>query len=138
MLAFNAACKILEMSETFILGGKPVELGIGLHTGRAILGNIGSQTKIEYTAVGDTVNTAARLQELTRLFQEFPIIMSRDTWNDLVGHPYHHAIKNLGMQEMRGKKERLEAFGFKPLKDRPLSAAQGDRGFIPLQRIKGV
>lgn len=138
VLAFNAACKILEMSRTFILGGKPVELGIGLHTGRAILGNIGSQTKIEYTAVGDTVNTAARLQELTRLFQEFPIIMSRDTWNDLVGHPFHHAIKNLGVQEMRGKKEKLEAFGFKPLKDLPLSAAQGDRGFIPLQRIKGV
>ncbi len=138
VLAFNAACKILEMSRTFILGGKPVELGIGLHTGRAILGNIGSQTKIEYTAVGDTVNTAARLQELTRLFQEFPIIMSRDTWNDLVGHPYHHAIKNLGMQEMRGKKEKLEAFGFKPLKDHSLSEAQGDRGFMPLQRIKGV
>ncbi len=138
VLAFNAACKILEMSRTFILGGKPVELGIGLHTGRAILGNIGSQTKIEYTAVGDTVNTAARLQELTRLFQEFPIIMSRDTWNDLAGHPYHHAIKNLGMQEMRGKKEKLEAFGFKPLKDHSLSEAQGDRGFMPLQRIKGV
>jgi len=138
LLAFNAACKILEMSGTFILGGKPVELGIGLHTGRAILGNIGSQTKIEYTAVGDTVNTAARLQELTRLFQEFPIIMSRNAWNNLVGHPFHHAIKNLGMQEMRGKKEKLEAFGFKPLKDHPLSMAQRDRGFMPLQRIKGV
>ena len=86
-------------------------IGIGLHTGKAILGNIGSQTKIEYTAVGDTVNTAARLQEFTKLFHEFPIIMSRDAWKELAGHPYHHAIKNLGMQKVRGKKEKLEAFG---------------------------
>ncbi len=111
ILAFNAACKILELSGEFILGDKPMEIGIGLHTGRAIVGNIGSQTKIEYTAVGDTVNTAARLQEFTKLFHEFPIIMSRDAWKELVGHPYHHAIRNLGMQKVRGKKEKLEAFG---------------------------
>ena len=137
-LAFNAACKILEMSGRFVLGGKPTEIGIGLHTGKAIVGNIGSQTKIEYTAVGDTVNTAARLQELTKLFHEFPIIMSRDVWKELAGHPYHHAISNLGMQKVRGKKEELEAFGSRPLKDRPLSMAQGDKGFMPLHRIKGV
>jgi len=137
-LAFNAACRILELSGGFILGGEPMEIGIGLHTGMAILGNIGSQTKIEYTAVGDTVNTAARLQELTKLFHEFPIIMSRDAWKELVGHPYYHAIRNLGMQKMRGKREKLEAFGFRPFKDYHLSLAQGDKGFIPLQRIKGV
>ena len=138
ILAFNAACKILEMSGMFVLGGKPTEIGIGLHTGRAIVGNIGSQTKIEYTAVGDTVNTAARLQELTKLFHKFPIIMSRDVWEELVGHPYYHAISNLGMRKVRGKKEKLEAFGFKPFKDYPLSMAQGDKGFMPLHRIKGV
>jgi class 3 adenylate cyclase len=138
ILAFNAACKILEMSGRFVLGGKPTEIGIGLHTGKAIVGNIGSQTKIEYTAVGDTVNTAARLQELTKLFHEFPIIMSRDAWKELARHPYYHAISNLGMQKVRGKKEELEAFGFKPFKDQPLSMAKGDRGLMPLQRIKGV
>jgi len=110
-LAFNAACKILELSQRFILGGKPLEIGVGIHTGRAILGNIGSQTKIEYTAVGDTVNIAARLQEFTKLFHEFPIIMSRDVWKELAGHPNYHAIRNLGMQKVRGKKEKLEAFG---------------------------
>jgi len=85
-LAFNAAYKILELSERLTLEGKPIEVGIGLNVGRAILGNIGSQTKIEYTAVGDTVNTAARLQEFTKLFNEFPIIMSRDAWKKL-GRP---------------------------------------------------
>jgi|GEM_PF-719464 len=123
-MAFNAACKILEMSGGFILGGKPMEIGIGLHTGRAVLGNIGSQTKIEYTAVGDTVNTAAKLQELTKLFHEFPIIMSRHAWKELIEHPYHHEITHLGMPALGGKKERLEAFGFKPLKDHAFSMRQ--------------
>jgi len=138
MLAFNAACKILELSEKLILEGKPMGVGIGLNTGRAILGNIGSQTKIEYTAVGDTVNTAARLQEFTKVFHEFTIIMSRDAWKGLSKHPYHPALTNLGMQKIRGKKEKLEAFGFNPLKDHPLSMAHGDKGFLPLQRMRGV
>ena len=134
ILAFNAACKILELSERLILEGKPMGVGIGLNTGRAILGNIGSQTKIEYTAIGDTINTAARLQEFTKLFHEFPIIMSRDAWKGLVEHPYHSAIRNLGMQKIRGKKQQLEAFGFKPLKDHILSVAKEDRGFMPLDK----
>ena len=138
IMAFNAACKITELGGNFKLRGKPMEIGIGLHTGRAILGNIGSQNKIEYTAVGDTVNTAARLQEFTKVFHEFPLIMSRDVWEKLVKHPSHHAIKNLGNQKIRGKTESLEAFGFHLPADRPSSMAQGERGFLPLQRIKGV
>lgn len=131
-MAFNAAGKILDMSGKFILGGRPMGIGIGLHTGMAILGNIGSQTKMEYTAVGDTVNTAARLQELTKFFHDYPIIMSRDAWEALKEHPYHGAITNLGMQQIRGKKEKLEAFGFKPMNDYPLSLFQTDINYMPL------
>jgi class 3 adenylate cyclase len=134
IMAFNAACRILELSESLILEGKPMEVGIGLNTGRAILGNIGSQTKIEYTAVGDTVNTAARLQEFTKLFNEYPVIMSRNAWKGLVEHPYHTAITNLGMQKIRGKKQQLEAFGFKPLKGHILSVPKEGRGFIALDK----
>jgi len=136
--AFNTAWKILEMSGSFILGGKPIAIGIGLHTGKATLGNIGSQNKIEYTAIGDTVNTGARLQELTKSFHEFPIIMSRDAWKELVGHPYYNEITNLGMQKIRGKKQKLEVFGFKLLKTQSFSIAQGERGFLSFQGIKGL
>jgi class 3 adenylate cyclase len=136
--AFNAACKILELSGKLILGPKSMEIGIGLHTGKAILGNIGAQNKIEYTAIGDAVNTAARLQEFTKTFPGYPIIMSKDSWEELLAHPYHNEIKNLGMQMVRGKKEKLVAFGANPFKDQPTSLTVVDKGFLPLQSIKGV
>ena len=135
---FNAARRILDMSKSFILEGRPMKIGIGLHTGRAIMGNIGCHTKIEFTAVGDTVNTAARLQEFTKIFHNFPIILSRFVWEQLAGHPDHESIINLGVQRIRGKKDKLEAFGFNPLIDSTSSGSQRKLGFIPLQRIKGV
>lgn len=133
---FNAARRILDMSKGFILEGHPMKIGIGLHTGRAIMGNIGSHTKIEFTAVGDTVNTAARLQEFTKVFHNFPIILSRTVWEQLAGHPDHLSIINLGAQRIRGKKDKLDAFGFNPLIDRTSTGPQSKVGVIPLQRAK--
>jgi class 3 adenylate cyclase len=135
-LAFNAACRLLDMSKSFILEGKPMMIGMGVHTGRAIIGNIGCRTKIEYTAIGDTVNTAARLQEITKYFQNFPIIMSRAVWEALASHPLHPKIINLGVQKMRGKKEKLEAFGFNPIIGQNSQENSPKIEVIPLHIIK--
>lgn len=137
-LAFNAACKIFQMSRRFKLGDKPMGIGIGLHTGMAILGNLGSRTKMEYTAIGDTVNIAARLQEFTKDFQDFPIIMSGEVWERLINHPFYRWIINLGTRKIRGMTRDSKAFGFNPLKNHITSATNYEKGFIPFERVKGV
>jgi class 3 adenylate cyclase len=139
-MGFNAACRILDLSKGMIMGNKSIQIGIGLHTGRVILGNLGSKTKMEYTAIGDTINTAARLQELTKQFRGFPLIMSKDVRDGIEpGYIGYKGISNLGLRMIRGKKDTLEIFGFNNSEDYSSSdLREYYDGLVPMQIISGV
>lgn len=69
--AVKAALGMLEKMKSFnenrlANGKKEVSIGIGIHSGELVCGNIGAPHRMEYTVIGDTVNVAARVESKTR------------------------------------------------------------------------
>ncbi len=88
-------------------GAPPLKIGIGLHTGYAVVGDIGSPTRrLEYTAIGDTVNVAARIEGLTKTVG-VPLLVSAATRAHAGAGYAFHQFEPLGI---RGKSEPMATF----------------------------
>jgi len=96
---------VADLSEKRRLEGKAaVTVGIGLSAGEVVAGTVGTEDKMEYTVVGDSVNLAARLESEARPGQ---ILISRRTYEKVRGVVQ---ARTLGILRIKGKEEPVEVY----------------------------
>jgi len=85
---------------------EPIAIGIGVNTGKAVVGNMGSDTRFDYSAIGDAVNTAARLESATKE-AGVDILIGESTYKKLPPGVGASFVRNM---KVKGKAKALKVY----------------------------
>ena len=99
--------KVKHLQDKWVDEGKPkIEIGIGISSGEAFIGNIGSNDRLEYTVIGDTVNTASRIENYNKVYKT-NFLISEETYKRVKNKVDVITINNV---IIRGKASRMTIY----------------------------
>ena len=99
--------KVDELQHKWMMEGKPkIEIGVGINTGEAFVGNIGSEKRMEYTVIGDMVNLASRIESYNKIYKT-SFLISATTYENV--RDIADVIK-ISEVTIRGKAKKLNIY----------------------------
>ena len=109
--AVACGLRMIERNDAFnrrraAQGLAPLVLGVGIHTGDAVVGTIGAPEKMEYTAIGDTVNVASRIEGENKTFKT-QLLVSEATYRLLRDRA---VVERVGDARLKGVTEPMPLF----------------------------
>ena len=107
--AVSAALRIQRLVDE--RSGGALRIGIGINTGVVIAGTIGGGGKLEFTLIGDTVNVAARVEQLTKTTRD-AILLTSQTVDALITRP--PGLTERGLHPLKGKSAEVRVFALEP------------------------
>ena len=110
--AVDAALRISRLVAERFDGA--LRIGIGINTGKVIAGTIGGAGKLEFTIIGDTVNVAARIEQLTKTTGD-TILRTQDTLDALAQPPA--GLIDRGAHEVKDKATTVHVYALEPTTD---------------------